>query len=244
VPFQKVSVALPAGICELRGGRGLLADTLRISDYLDRRKEVQMAKTQSKSSTDVTRKDARSASASLVTAFPSGGRIVRKPQPVSVLKGAMEELRRQAPVKLKPKDIEAIHQAALTRRAQERLRHIDEMRDAFKLLADGCTQREVAEILDTTQPRVHRMLRALEARGTIERTPEEIILRARVGELGREELVEDLRRLTYTFAKVAPKGSDGVISGTWDQVRQAARSGLLTKDEFERVRDEVKPPKA
>jgi len=141
-------------------------------------------------------------------------------------------------------ELQRIREGAAIRRAQARLLHLDEMHDALRLADAGVSQRDIAEALQTTQPRVHRMLKAMSARGGDRVTPEEIILRANLEGTDRNQLVNRLRAMTYSFREHAPGQVDGVVSGTWDQVRMAARSGLLTKREYERVRETVRPPKA
>lgn len=139
-------------------------------------------------------------------------------------------------------DVAAIEKAATLRRAQERLARIEDMRDAQRLAEAGMAQRDIADLLHTTQPRVHRMLRAMEGRESEAVTPEEIILRATVGDGSRAELVKRLSAVTYTLRQYAPAPFGGAISGSWDDVKHAFVSGLLTKREFERVRAAVKPP--
>src|SRR6266568_1244330 len=104
--------------------------------------------------------------------------------------------------------VQAIAHKAQIRRAQERLGVLDDIRDAARLARDGKTQREIAEILHTTQPRVHRMLRGARALGDAE-TPEEIILRATVNDTSRDVLVKRLNTFDYTFTKFAPYPHDG-----------------------------------
>lgn len=141
-------------------------------------------------------------------------------------------------------DVAAVEHEAVLRRALERLLKIDDMRAAVQLSHAGRTQREIAETLHTTQPRVHRMLKAMELRGSDRETPEEVVLRATVKGTDRDTLVEALSRLTYTFTEHAPEPFDGSKPGTWNQVRSAYLSGLLTEPEYERVRAAVRPPNA
>lgn len=144
-------------------------------------------------------------------------------------------------VKVRNVDVAAIEHAATVRRAWERLLRIEEMRDVRRLAEAGKAQREIADLLHTTQPRIHRMLKATEGRPVDTKTPEEVILRATVGHADRRTLVETLKSLTYTFGEHAPYPAEGATSGTWDQVRHAYMTGLLSQEEYERVRDAVKP---
>lgn len=137
--------------------------------------------------------------------------------------------------------VEDIAQQARTRQAQERLYRFEEMRNAAQLEQAGMTQREIADILGTTQPRVGRLLHAARSLGAAE-TPEEIILRATLKQISREELVEQLRKIDYTFTEFAPYPHEGSVPGTWTQVRTAHRLGLLSDEEYENVSAAVKPP--
>ena len=139
-----------------------------------------------------------------------------------------------------PEEMHDVRSAALGRRARERLDRLVELQEVSRLDARGLSQRDIAELLHTTQPRVHRLLQA--ARLIQSRLPEELILRARVEEWSRADLVEKLKDLDYTFRSHAPGPFEGASPGTWDQVTSAVTQGLLSKGEFERVRDAVKPP--
>jgi predicted XRE-type DNA-binding protein len=139
--------------------------------------------------------------------------------------------------------VEDIARKAYVRQAQERLLLIDEMRDANRLKQAGKSQREIAAILHTTQPRVHRMLRGARALGDTD-TPEEIILRATVHNTPRDVLVQQLSTFDYTFTEFAPYPHEGSIPGTWTQVGAAHLLGLLSDEEYENVSSAVKPAAA
>lgn len=135
-------------------------------------------------------------------------------------------------------------QQALLRRAQERLRKIDDINAAVALHAAGHSQDEIAETLGTTQPRVHRLLKAHAAGEARIVTPEEIILRATVDGTSRSDLVDALSRYPYTFTRYAPGPFDGSKPGTWLQVSTAVLTGFLTEREFEQIAEAVRPPTA
>lgn len=137
-------------------------------------------------------------------------------------------------------DLQAIHREALQRRARQRVDQIDELR-AVKNAADRhMPQREIADLLLTSQAKVNRLLKALERRGDIlVQDPEEIILRAFAYDTSREKLIETLAAFPYTFGEDAPYPHDGRIPGTWDQVVAAYAQGLLENDEFDTVRASV-----
>ncbi|WP_167102916.1 hypothetical protein [Mycobacterium sp. DL592] len=105
------------------------------------------------------------------------------------------------------------------------------------------SQREIAEVLCTTQPRVGRLLRGASALGDSP-GPEEIILRATVDRTPRAKLLKQLRGLDYTFTQAAPYPHEGSIPGTWTQVSTAHQLGLLSDEEYESVSSAVQSPTA
>ncbi len=137
--------------------------------------------------------------------------------------------------------IEDIAHEAVVRRAQERLLLIGEMRDAYRLNQSGKSQREIAVILRTTQPRVGRLLRGARLLGETT-TPEEVILRATVEGTSRRTLVKRLCALSYTFKDSRPLSRKDTVPDTWSQVREAHLLGLLDDEEYESVRAAVSPP--
>lgn len=136
---------------------------------------------------------------------------------------------------------EGIAYKAQIRRLRERLDAIKEMRDAKRLSLAGKSRREIAEILNTTQPRVRRMLRGSKALDEGQ-TPEEVILQATLNGTPREKLVKYLSAMDYTFATYAPYPHEGSIPGTWTQVGAAHVRGLLTDEEYEEICGFVRPP--
>ena len=84
----------------------------------------------------------------------------------------------------------------------------------------------------------------MEGRVSDAATPEEIILRATVDGADRDALVKRLTECTYTFRRHAPAPIEGAVSGSWDDVKHAFVTGLLSQGEYERVRDAVKPPQS
>ncbi|BAS18627.1 hypothetical protein AHiyo8_pI69310 (plasmid) [Arthrobacter sp. Hiyo8] len=136
--------------------------------------------------------------------------------------------------------LEAIHKEALQRQARQKVDLIDELRAALNADRRGIPQRDIADLLATSQARVHRLLKAIERRGgTVNKDPEEIILRAFAYDTSRQRLMEELMSYTYTFGEQAPYPHEGRIPGTWDQVVKAFAQGLLTKGEFDQIRTAV-----
>lgn len=137
--------------------------------------------------------------------------------------------------------IEDIAHEAVLRRAQERLLLLGEMRDAERLNQSGKTQREIASILRTSQPRVGRLLREAQQLGD-DPTAEEIILRATVDGMPRGRLVKRLCSLRYTCHDAPLGRHSSSAAGSWDQVVAAYRGGLINDEEYERIRSAVNPP--
>lgn len=137
--------------------------------------------------------------------------------------------------------VEEIGRKALIRQARERLDLLDEMRDANRLSMAGRSQREIAEILHTTQPRVGRILRGARVLGEAE-TPEEVILRATVNATPRDVLIKELSAYRYTFTEFAPAPHEGSVPGSWTQVGAAHLLGLLSDEEYDSVCAAVQPP--
>ncbi|MEP7738000.1 hypothetical protein ABKW28_10140 [Nocardioides sp. 31GB23] len=137
---------------------------------------------------------------------------------------------------IKTSDV-AVRSRAIERLARLRLSEIEEMRDVCLLWRDGLSQRDIAERLNTTQPRIGRIEKIL---GTPDRTPpesvEELILRTVVQHGDRAALVAALKKFPFTYGEAAPAPFEGTTTGTWDDIEDAYFEGLLTKDEYEEIR--------
>ncbi|MDI2036655.1 hypothetical protein [Paenarthrobacter nitroguajacolicus] len=138
-------------------------------------------------------------------------------------------------------DLAALHRGARQRQARQRVDLLDELRAVHNASSRGMNQREIADVLVTSQAKVHRMLKAIERRPDVlsAGAPEEIILRAFVCDTPRVELLERLKSLSYTDGEDAPYPHEGCIPGTWDQVVGAFAQDLLTEREFNEVRAAV-----
>lgn len=137
--------------------------------------------------------------------------------------------------------VDRITQRVQIRRAHERLNRIDEMRDADQLTKLGKSQREIADLLLTTQQRVRRLLRGATALGDAP-TPEELILRATVDGTPRDVLIKQLCAYEYTFTEFATYPHEGSVCGTWTQISNAHQLRLLSDKEYDHVRCAVRPP--
>jgi hypothetical protein len=103
--------------------------------------------------------------------------------------------------------------------------------------------RHNAEILQITQPRVHRLLKSVELDGgDVPVTPREQIYRAALENSSRAELINWLVSYPHTFTEYAPEPFDGSIPGTWTEVRTALLTGLLSQEEYDQIAEKVHPP--
>lgn len=137
-------------------------------------------------------------------------------------------------------EFETIHHGALQRQARQRVDRVDDLRAAKNAADRELSQRDIADLLLTSQAKVHRMLKTIERRGgNLEPEPEEIILRAFAYGTNRGQLLETLKSFTYTFGQSAPYPHEGRLPGTWDQVVAAYTQELLTGEEFDEVRAAV-----
>lgn len=142
-------------------------------------------------------------------------------------------------------DLHTIRHQAHQRQARLLVDQLDELRAAKYASDRGLTQRQIAELLHTSQPKVHRLLKALERRnGSLEVDPEELILRAFAYDTSREDLLRVLKTMTYTFGEDAPCPHEGRLPGTWDQVVNSFAKGLLEQEEFDELRHALRRPPA
>lgn len=133
-------------------------------------------------------------------------------------------------------NLQALHHQALQRQARKLVDDLDELRAAQNAASRGLSQREIAGLLETSQAKVHRLLKAFERRGgNLEAGPEEIALRAFAYDTSRPALIRTLKAFPYTEGQDAPYPHEGRIPGTWDQVVTSFAKGLLSSEEFEEI---------
>ncbi|GAA2033716.1 hypothetical protein GCM10009720_12790 [Yaniella flava] len=134
-------------------------------------------------------------------------------------------------------DMQELRYEALRRQARQRLDVFEDVRAAARAKARGLTQREIADLLVTSQASVHRLLKTAERRGDVRvRMPEESILDAFVNQAPRASLIDELKRFPYTFGEDAPSPHEGRLPGSWDQVVSAFMQDFLSEEEFTEVR--------
>lgn len=125
----------------------------------------------------------------------------------------------------------------LKRIAHERLARIDERRAVHRARAEGLTTSEMATTLGMSVRQIERTQATDELLGDPEQIgPEELILRCHLYGGDRDQLVQALGQITYTYAEYAPYPAEGKRSGSWDQVRNAFMSGFLSEAELDMVR--------
>lgn len=123
--------------------------------------------------------------------------------------------------------------------ARREVDRIDRDRLIVDALEEGMTQTEAAERFGISQATVHRTARRTdEIKAEREDPPPlEVITRYWAGQLTHEELMADLLARTYVEGHI-PEGSyDAYVRGSWDQVEHAYLTRLLTREEFEQVRE-------
>lgn len=136
--------------------------------------------------------------------------------------------------------LQELQHHAMQRQARQRLDLLADMRAVKEARDSVLPQREIAEVLVTSQSKVHRLLKAIERRGdNLDPDPAELILRAFANDDTRGELLEQLKTYPYDYGEDAPYPHEGRLPGTWDQVVVAYAQKLISKDEFDEVRAAV-----
>lgn len=121
--------------------------------------------------------------------------------------------------------------------AKENLVEIERIRAVAAASQSGMSQREIADLLDTSQPDIHRVLRRVNSgSGIPEVSPNEVVMRATVGEISRKAMLDALRNMDYSIGQSDPTGGDGYLAGTWDQVKRLVGKHFVTESEYERLR--------
>lgn len=133
-------------------------------------------------------------------------------------------------------------QQARIARIRRDLSELDYSRNLQRLSLGGNSQTQIANWLGISQPSVSSALRnaekvAMPPEGFSGVTPEEIIQRYAVGLINKTQLIDEL--VNYPYAKAPPTdGHDSLTvdpRGTWDEVGDAVRRGLIDDDIYELV---------
>jgi hypothetical protein len=142
---------------------------------------------------------------------------------------------------------ERIKREIRTRRNRSELAELDykrALKDAYQNA--HLSQVELAEILGITQPSVSYAVKKAQSvpelwEGFSGASPYEICLRYDIGELNREQLIDELSRWEYAV----PSKTDGCdtllvdVPGTFREVERATLRGLIEEEVYEEVLNRV-----
>lgn len=132
--------------------------------------------------------------------------------------------------------------AAVRARRRKELYELEYRRELRRLKEHGYSQRDISKWLGIAQPSVFSALRtaakvAMPLEGFSGATPYEICERYAAGFIDRQTLVDELTRFPYVKGGQTD-GYDSLIvdpAGTWSEVEDAARRGLIEDDVYEEV---------
>lgn len=119
---------------------------------------------------------------------------------------------------------------SLRERAERYLLPVRQRHEMWRLSGQGLEAEEIAARINARVGWVKDELGDMaKDQHYLQPTPQEIGWRCAVGEISREEMMEQLRSWPYTFAE---HHEDVVVRGTWDEVRDLEFDGFLTREEF------------
>ena len=139
-------------------------------------------------------------------------------------------------------EIPAEARAAVLARRRKEIDELDYRRELLRLDQRGYSQRDIARWLGIAQPSVLSALRTaskvtMPLDGFSGATPYEICQRYAAGFIDRAKLVDELTRFPYVKGGQTD-GYDSLIvdpAGTWSEVSDAARRGLIEDAVYEEV---------
>ena len=139
-------------------------------------------------------------------------------------------------------EIPAEARAAMRARRRKEIDELDYRRELRRLDELGYSQTQISKWLGIAQPSVLSALRTaakvtMPIEGFSGATPYEICQRYAAGFIDREKLVDELTRFPYVKGGQTD-GYDSLIvepAGTWSEVDDAARRGLIEDDIYEEV---------
>ncbi len=132
--------------------------------------------------------------------------------------------------------------AALARaRGHQELADLKLRRGIYQLADLGVPQRDIADAAGISQAEVSRRLKRREL--DPERTsPREVILQRDAGVISTQKMIDTLARMSMTSRtprKAAAYDGAATVTGTAKQLMAALREGLLSDQEYEKVRGAV-----
>lgn len=139
-------------------------------------------------------------------------------------------------------EVPADVRGAVKARRRKEIDELDYRRSLRRLGDAGYTQKQIGEWLGIAQPSVLSALRTaakvpMPLDGFSGATPDEICQRYAGGLISREQLVDELTRFPYAKGGETD-GYDSLIvdpPGTWSEVSDAVRRGLIEDDVYEEV---------
>ncbi|WP_218682741.1 hypothetical protein [Microbacterium sp. BF1] len=139
-------------------------------------------------------------------------------------------------------EVPAEARAAVLARRRKEIDELDYRRELRRLGEHGYSQRDISKWLGIAQPSVLSALRtaakvAMPLDGFSGATPYEICQRYAAGYISRPQLVDELTRFPYVKGGQTD-GYDSLIvdpAGTWSEVDDAVRRGLIEDDVYEEV---------
>lgn len=139
-------------------------------------------------------------------------------------------------------EVPAEARAAVRARRRREIDELDYRRELRRLSERGYSQRDIAKWLGIAQPSVLSALRTaakveMPLEGFSSSTPYEICQRYAAGFIDREQLIDELTRFPYVKGGQTD-GYDSLIidpAGTWSEVADAERRGLIEDDVYEEV---------
>lgn len=135
---------------------------------------------------------------------------------------------------------EALRQV-LHSREQQHLAEMQLRRGIFELADLGVAQRDIAKVAGISQPEVSRRLsrrRLTESQPS----PREIVSRRQAGQIDSEEMVRELSEMHMTHrtpSRNSAYDAAAAMTGTAKELAAAFQDGLITEDEYERVRKAI-----
>lgn len=129
-------------------------------------------------------------------------------------------------------------------RALAELLDLAEERAVLRAADDGQTQRAIATALGKPQTQVHRILQRARLAGTDLRVnTREVILLYQAGAISRGTMLGRLDS-SREGESAESEFDSGYLPGSWEEIRSAYMAGLLTDEEYERLRLVKSPPDA
>lgn len=126
--------------------------------------------------------------------------------------------------------------------AKEELGRIEKLRQIDQAHKQGAKQGAIAQAVNLSQAEVSRILKRISvAPRMLDRSPREVILEWAAGELPHQAMLRELQSWHFSFARAAEPDNPLSVqtSGSWDQVTDAMRRGLIDYEDYDLLLDSV-----